>query len=53
MKQESFKECFWSEASAKAAAHRLVAKGYEVRVTYSMDADGRHDWLLTAFYMEG
>lgn len=41
-----FKEWFWSEASAKAAAARMERKGFRAAVRYAMDAGGRHDWLL-------
>lgn len=42
-------EWFWSKASAYAAARRLEAKGYAVRVRYAMSADGQHDWIVEVF----
>lgn len=45
-----WKERFWSEGSARAAARRVEAKTCcRTTVEFVVFADGRRDWLLTVF----
>lgn len=48
-----WKEWFWSKSSAQSAAARIDRKGYQTEVSYSMAADGRHDWQVRVFDAAG